>query len=313
MVWFLLPAALAVISCIIVHALGVYIARRFIYPRRKTLDETYAMSLESGDFTEGQFAAYSFIPFSLTSPFGYSLEGVRLDPQKGHAKGIVILCHGHRYTWHGTVKFMDIFRNLGFAVIAYNHRFHGSSGGENCTAGYYEKWDLEAVAQWGESQYPDASWIGVMGESMGGAVVLEYLALAQRIDFVIADSPYSSMEDIYRVQMGKHRIPRLLQRAILWRADRYLRKEAGFSLYQVSPKDTALGSPVPLLLIHGADDTFVPQEMSRQIFEQRKDNFPTEIYYPAGADHGETWAVDPQAYRKQVTAFIHSVTAVSHR
>ncbi len=311
MFWIVLAAVMCVFL-LSLHLLGVIIARKFSLPETMGMEDTYAASLEFGDFTEKQFSSLSFIPFTIQSQFGYPLKGVRINPQREPPAGIVILCHGHRYTWYGTVKFMDIFLKLGFAAVTYHHRFHGNSGGESCSAGYYEKWDLQTVSQWAKQQYPEAPVIGVMGESMGGAVVLEYLPLAEQLDFAIADCPYSSMEELYRVQLSRHSIPRIFHRAVISRADTYLRRHVGFSVSQVSPKDAALRSSVPLLLIHGGEDTFVPTWMSRSIYESRKDRYPTDYYEPSNAGHAECFILNPDAYRKRVREFVTSAVRQPH-
>ena len=60
---------------------------------------------------------------------------------------------------------------------------------------------------------------------------------------------------------------------------------------------------VPVLLIHGEGDTFVPCEMSRRIAEAKAGEL-TLLTFP-GADHGLSFTSDPERYRTAITDFIH--------
>lgn len=292
--------------------LGIYIARRFCFPKTWSMEETYAMSLDFGDYTEQYMASLDFTPFTLPSPFGYSLRGVYLKPQDCTPSGAVILCHGHRYTWHGMVKYMNVFLSMGYTVIAYNHRYHGGTGGENCSAGYFEKTDLGAVCAWARSTFQEASVLGVMGESMGGATVLQYMETDSSPAFVIADCPYSSMEEICRHQLASHYIPRLFHPLILQQARRYLLHRAGFSMHDVSPVSSARDASPPLLLLHGEEDTYVPPEMSRSIADGRTGKHQTQLILVPGARHAQSWKCDPKGYEGYIKDFVKTVTSSPH-
>ncbi len=306
MLW-LTAAVLLIIMLASLKILGIHIARRFSFPETKSMEQTYRMSTDARDFTDAYFRSLNLVPFTLTSPFGYSLRGVTLAPEGREPAGVIVLVHGHRYSWHGMVKFFPIFQDMGWAVVTYNHRFHGDSGGVSCSAGYFEKHDLDAVIRWTRRQFPRVPALGIMGESMGAASVMQYLGMDDcPVDFAVADCPYSSMEEIYRVQLSRNHLPQLLHGPIISQARRYLLKSSGFDLREVSPKRAVMESPTPLLLIHGEADDFVPPWMSRTVYEARRDHAPTRLLLVPGAAHAQCLAADPETYTREVREFIAS-------
>ena len=72
-------------------------------------------------------------------------------PQPGSNK-TMILVHGISYTRMGMVKYMPIFRRLGWNILIYDQRFFGRSGGSNTSFGYYEKRDLVAAFDWAKNK-----------------------------------------------------------------------------------------------------------------------------------------------------------------
>ena len=78
-----------------------------------------------------------------------------------------------------------------------------------------------------------------------------------------------------------------------------------FDLGETDPVRAVRQAKVPILLIHGESDGFVPCDMSSEI--QRSN--PQMIYrctFP-GADHGISFLVNPDRYRQLVGEFCEKV------
>jgi uncharacterized protein len=295
----------AVIYIVFGWSVGVYLARKFVFPNAHSLEKTYADSLESGDFTEEEFRNYQFQPFSIESSFGYTLKGVYVpgsDPEK-----TVVFVHGHTWTWHGMIKYFPPYVKRGYTIVAYNHRYHGDSGGECCTAGFFEKQDLLQVSDWIFSRFPATRIYGAVGESLGAATVLQYMPLDKRLTFVHADCPYSDTENLYRYQLGEHKIPRFMEGITMYFCDRYLKKRCGFGLEDTSPKQSIMESSLPLFLVHGAADDYVPTRMSEEMAAARKPLYPTTLLLVEGAAHAKALATDKELYESELNAFLNEV------
>ncbi|MDC7220786.1 MAG: alpha/beta fold hydrolase [Spirochaetales bacterium] len=285
---------------------GRLAALTFTEPTPRSFEETIqASSEEFGDFERDWFESLPFQPFSVSSPYGYELQGVYLP---GNTDKTIVLCHGYRYTWVGTAKYMPLLMEEGWNIITYNHRYHGDSGGPFCSAGYYESHDLKAVCDWAWRKFPQTETFGVQGESMGGATVLLYMNQDERLDFVWADCPFSDLADLYRDQfIRKNGIPRFLHRPILFFTDRYFKNKYQFELADVSPREEILKSPTPLILFHGMADDFILHEMSEEMYELRKEKAPTKLVLIQEGVHAASITADRKKYEEQLKSFLEEL------
>jgi uncharacterized protein len=305
-----MPAAAVIIAAILVLYLffswfiGRLMARKFAFARVHSLEKTYSDSIEEGNFTEEEFASYHFQPFSLTSRYGYELRGV-FSPGSDPTKSVIFV-HGHTWSWHGMVKYMPPYRERGYNIIAYNHRYHGDSGGSCCTAGFFEKHDLKQVADWVFEKFPDTKVLGAAGESLGAATVMQFMPLEKRLTFAHADCPYSDTLDLYRHMLRRNHVPRFMDGITLFFCDRYLRRACGFGLTDTVPIRSVMESPVPLFLVHGTEDTYVPTKMSVETAEKRSGTYPTVLLLIEGAAHAKALVTARKQYFSSLNAFLDS-------
>ncbi|MDD2334630.1 MAG: alpha/beta fold hydrolase, partial [Mesotoga sp.] len=153
---------------------GLVFAYKVTRPKQIPYDETYRIEVEKGRMDPEWFEEIEKEEIWIDSPYGYRLHGLFI-PCNNSSKAVII-CHGITYSLFGSIKYARIFHKLGFNVIAYDHRNHGKSGGSNTTLGYYEKHDLASVKSWVIQRLGKDVRIGLHGESMGAAIVLQYLS-----------------------------------------------------------------------------------------------------------------------------------------
>jgi len=118
-----------------------------------------------------------------------------------HERCAVIMLHGFGGARGEVVGAAPIFWDRGCDLLMYDSRGHGDSSPALLTFGPHEKDDLVAAIGWlsRRTKLPD-SRIGLIGWSYGAAVSIQAAAKVPGIAFVVADSSYSSLEDIARVQ-----------------------------------------------------------------------------------------------------------------
>ena len=302
-------AVVLVLWTILGTVTGIVMTRIFTRSESKSPEYTFKTCVEQGEFTEDSLAAYGLEEFSIESRLGYTIQGVHApgsDPER-----CVIFVHGHTWTWHGMVKYFSIYRELGYTIIAYDHRYHGRSGGDCCSAGFFEKQDLGQVADWAFSRYPSIRTFGVVGESLGAATVLQYSPMDPRLSFVHADCPYSDVTDLYRHQLRYRKVPSLLHAPAMWASRWYMRRRYGFTPDQISPKADIMKTRVPILIIHGDADRYVPTWMSLEMEALRREFAPTRLVLIPQATHAKSIIVDPDTYRKAVNGFLREFTAAA--
>lgn len=75
---------------------------------------------------------------------------------------------------------------------------------------------------------------------------------------------------------------------------------AGYDYRSCTAKEEVKKSSVPILLIHGEKDTFVPTSMCEEIYRNCPD---AEMQIIAGASHAESFYKDTALYKKRLQEF----------
>jgi uncharacterized protein len=318
---------------LLVVALGFVSYRGMIHYRMR--DEAYMRqaALESGDF-DASAIDLPWIEEDIPSAGGYPLRAHAL-PGSGdgaqRAGKVAVFHHGIGWGWLGMIRYMELFRAEGWAVVAYDSRGHGVSararGGADGSRvprpsyGFFEKDDLRAVVDWAigpggpggpGGRLGKPGRLVVFGESMGAATVLQYAPLDPRLDAVIADCPFSSALGELDARLKAVGVPPGLRGLVKAVADAFCRRLEGFSLRDAAPERSILETEVPMLFIHGLEDRYVPWRMSLAMAESRKRRLPwamTELVLVAGARHASSIRVDRAAYAERLRDFLKAALA----
>lgn len=188
-------------------------------------------------------------------------------------------------------------------VLLVDQRAHGKSEGRTIAFGIQERQDLLKWVEYAVERFGPQVKIMLYGVSMGGATVLmaSELNLPKNVKGIIADCPYAAPIEIILHVGKKMPIPSWLIRPFaIWGAKIF----GGFDLTETDARKAVKLTPVPILIIHGEADGFVPHEMSDVV--QSNPQMVTRYTIP-GADHGISYLVDTPRYRDIVTQFLNKV------
>ena len=240
---------------------------------------------------------------SVTSHDGLTLSGRYYHVADGAPLDIAF--HGYRSA--GLTDFCggaEISRELGHNLLLVDQRAHGKSQGRTITFGIKERYDVVSWVDYALERFGPDTRIMLYGISMGASTVLmaSELPLPENVKGIVADCPYSSPTRIIAAVGRKMRIPTGIAAVFSWAGAKVY---GGFDLRESGPVRAVKQAKVPILLIHGESDGFVPCDMSAEI--QRSN--PRMVYrctFP-GADHGISFLVDPDRYRKIVREFCDRV------
>lgn len=143
------------------------------------------------------------------------------------------------------------------------------------------------------------------GMSMGAATVLMAadLELPENVVGIVADCGYSSPSAIIKQVLQKRHYPLFPTYALLRLGGRLF---GGFDIEEASAAEAMENCHIPVLLIHGEDDRFVPCAMGRENFEHCRSS-EKEILTVPGAGHGMSYMADKEAYLSTVSAFLKKV------
>ena len=195
-------------------------------------------------------------------------------------------------------------RQMGHNILLVDQRAHGHSEGRVITFGIRERYDCLDWCRWAAQRQPN-SRILLCGVSMGAATVLmaSDLPLPDAVCGIMADSPYTSPAAIIRkvCEQDMH-IP-------AWLGMPFVRLGAvlfgHFRLGSASAVESVQRTTLPVLIMHGESDTFVPCDMGKEIAAACA--APVTIATFPDADHAQGYLVHPQPYEEAFCCFVEEV------
>jgi len=204
--------------------------------------------------------------------------------------------HGIADSRAGELGLARMFLASGYAVLLPDLRGHGESGGELVTYGVLESDDLRRWVTWLVGEVHPRHLFG-LGESLGGAVLLQELASDRRFDAAVAESSFADFEWIADDRVAQ-RVPRLVAVPAVWMGLQYARWEYGLDLRAASPESAMPNITVPVLLIHGtADDRTLPAHSETLA---AKNPQYVQLWLVPGAGHTGAFGTAPGEFRKRV-------------
>ena len=283
-------------------------------PKCRSLEFTKQYSLEHGEIDES-FLGLGWKDFSFSSPNGYTIRGQYLGVKEDAPAALFV--HGITWTRYGMAKYMKPFIERGWNVAAFDLAGHGESKAPrrfHPSFGFYEKFDVKEGVKALRALFPKAACVGLFGESLGSASVLQYAPLAKQdssaeVDFIVADCPFSSAWDELLEQLRMIHVPN----CFAWPAVQGVRGLArllrGFDLKDAAPAKAIMETDIPILFAHGMEDRYVPTLMSVRMASARLSGGTglTELVLIPGATHAKGILTDKERWLSAVNAFIDRV------
>ena len=240
--------------------------------------------------------------WSISSEDGLSLTAKWLSAESTSSR-VAILAHGYSSSGRDMAGFARLFHTLGYHVLIPDARGHGDSGGDYIGFGWHDRLD---IVQWTHtviSRLGQDCRLMLFGISMGGATVLMAGGeeLPGQVRAIIADCGYTSAHDQLAFQLKRmYHLPAtpLMQTTSL--VTKYL---AGYGFEEASALEQVKKCRLPILFIHGTEDTFVPTSMVHELYAACTTE--KELFLVEGAGHGMAYSTDPSGYTAQVTAFLN--------
>ncbi|MCB8927350.1 MAG: alpha/beta hydrolase [Ardenticatenaceae bacterium] len=244
--------------------------------------------------------------FDLTAEtVQFSADGVELAawfvPPTAAANGATLIyVHGFGGNRGALLAQAAAMHEVGYGALLLDMRHHGESGDAASTWGYAEANDVIAAYNYLLTRPEvDASRIGLVGKSMGGAAVA--LAAAQLPDtaVLVLESTYSSFEEnLPNIMPSIARGPGFLAPYVFDRMDAATTEP----LTEIRTVETVAQLTMPLLLVHGDQDRLVPPAQGQAIFAAA--NEPKQLYTVPGAGHLDIFTIDPETFTAQMQAFL---------
>lgn len=231
----------------------------------------------------------------------------------------VIQVHGRGAKRHEGLRGIEPITDAGWTTLLISYRNDGEapeSVDRRYGLGGTEWADVEAAVRFATEH--GARRIVLMGWSMGGSIALQAVLrsaeVRERLVGVILDSPAVDWVDILRFQGRALGLPTGLGDAVAhvlgepWSGG-LTGLAAPVAVEELDPVARADEFEVPMLLMHSADDGFVPIEGSRRLAAARPDLIRFEEF--AGARHTKLWNHDPERWSRLVRDWLVDLAAAT--
>ena len=241
---------------------------------------------------------------TLIAPQALALREVRFATEDGltlrgwHVPGrngaTVILVHGFARDRSELLLEAQWLTRSDFGALLIDTRAQGASDGAHIGFGFSEALDVRAAVDFLRHLSPRER-IGVMGYSMGAVATIQAAAADERIQAVLAVSPYANPRELVDHRLG---FARMLAPLVIWWGE----KMTDTCLADLNPLVTVAAiAPRPILILEAGDDTMLPPRSGRQLYAAAAE--PKELWSVPGVAHVSFAQTVPDAYRQRMLDF----------
>ncbi|MHC8305515.1 alpha/beta hydrolase [Pseudomonas sp. PB3P13] len=210
----------------------------------------------------------------------------------------ILYLHGVRWNLTGQAFRIEQLRAMGYSVLAIDYRGFGRSKGDlPSEASVYE--DARVAWERFSQMQPDASKRLIYGHSLGGAVAVDLAAdlaaqakkdnIAVPVRGLVIESTFTTLGDAV-AQVAESKLP------VKWLPVRWLLSQKFDSIDKIVDID------MPLLVVHGLADQFMPSRFSQQLFNAA--NEPKRLLLVPGATHNNSMSLGNSQYRQALESLM---------
>lgn len=211
----------------------------------------------------------------------------------------VIVLHGVGNSRAGSAGYASIFLGSGYNVLLPDSRGQGASGGSIVTYGIREKFDVTSWIAWLRDQ--GCQRIFGLGESLGGAVLIQAAAVTHGLNAIVAECSYSDLKSVANYRAARMvaipHVSKPLAALAVKTAFEYAKVRYGIDLENASPISAIEQIRTPILLIHGLADTETPPGESMELANR---NSRAVLWLVPRAKHVGAYAANPAMFSARV-------------
>ena len=256
-----------------------------IYILNMTRNEAHNLitaPIETRKFPDETPATYQ-LPYEdveVMSPDGLKLEGWFVPSQNG---AVIMMQHGYKSTRKELLNEAEMMYRHGYGILLTTVRAHDHSEGETITFGLNEVKDLDAWYRYLITRTDiDPNRIGILGNSFGGMLAIQYAAENENIKAVVADCAFSSLNDTvstsveYFTDLPAFPFAPLI---VFW-----AERETGFKTEEIdTTKWIAHISPRPVFLMQGGADVVISVDSGQRLYDAAGE--PKELWFDPELGH----------------------------
>ncbi|HJF17486.1 MAG TPA: alpha/beta hydrolase [Globicatella sulfidifaciens] len=278
--------------------ISLHFSKNIAQPKVSSLEKE--MAWEKEHHLWGNFDDYDKTAYTVNGYQDYPLHVVLVKAAMPSDK-YVIISHGYTANRYGAVKYLDAYRSQGFNVIIYDVRGHGDNEKTPVSLGYFEAKDLLALIEDTYQRYGDNICLGLHGESMGSSISLNVLAYRPKIQFVVADCGFTNLYELIASLYRQYKVGPLI-----YGVSFMMKLTQGFDMKATSAVDALRENEVPIMFIHGKNDTFILPEHSEHL--AAANHGKSVVHLIDRATHaGSRQTIGIKAYTKLIEDFLQTI------
>ncbi|HVX67144.1 MAG TPA: alpha/beta fold hydrolase [Bryobacteraceae bacterium] len=301
-----LIAGAAVLSAVAaaISGTGAYLFERAVRLRRRPLAVRHEKAARL-------LAGHYEVPLEtieIPSQDGTALRSWYFRCQAPDPRRAVLLLHGQGENRSAMLPYARLLLRHGYNVLCVDHRGHGESGGEFSSYGFKEAQDVKQWVDW-LKQERGQDTVFALGRSMGAAILLQALRLKPDLAAVVAEAPFASMREMAFDRVGQSIgagswLGRTLLRPVVESGIAYGRVRYGIDLGEATPEKAVEESAVPVLLIHGDEDSVIPVRHASRLLEHGEGG--VEFWRVPGGEHCRALSRSPEEFERRVCAWFQA-------
>lgn len=217
----------------------------------------------------------------------------------------LILVHGWSRNLSRMIKYIDRLQPLGYNLLAFDARNHGSSASEkHPTVWTFTEDILSTIKFITASGLVSTNKIGIIGLSIGGGAAINASSLNPLVTSVITVGALSHPYDVMRQEFAKKAIPDMFPKILF----KYMGIRFGIDFNNIAPVNNIHNAKAKILLIHGDQDMTIPLTQGQEL---KKSGNPekTELWVVPGKGHSD--CEDYPEFWERVRTFLELSLPVS--
>ncbi len=234
----------------------------------------------------------------LRSVDGNLLHAWQIPSQNGVC---IILQHGFKSDRTELLEEAAILAKHGYGALLTSVRSHDLSEGELIAFGINEMPDLDAWVKFLQAQ-DDIESIGMLGNSLGGSLVIQYAAQHDSVKAVVAHSAFSSMRDTINTSVRYFTdLPAFPFASMI---GFWAEQEIAGDIDDIDAKKWIADiSPRPVLILHSLSDIAISSQSGRLLYDAATN--PKELWQVDGVDHASFDTQMAEEFERRVVGFFN--------
>lgn len=295
----------AVVAAVIVlqAVTGVVLAEKVLNPDKFTASKK-ADCIFKGELSDDSYV--DWLKSKATDVYTENSEKSKLHALElknyDTSHSYIVICHPMTAEAKDMAVYAYHFYDFGFNVILPDARGYGESEYKKINMGWFDRHD---IVSWVETivEKDSKASIFLFGAGMGGSTVLmtSGLDLPVNVKGIISDSGYADVHEAFKENIKDiYGVPSF---PVVNMASLYVKISDGWSFKDADALEQVENSKVPVMIIHGGEDSVVPVSQSNDLYEACSVKGSDHLLI-GGAMHLRTLETNPEKYWLNVDSFI---------